>query len=59
MQSSVEQPVTECILDDGAWHCQGYDENGLCRRLNGRLTGVHKKVVLEKSRAQDDKSIWI
>ena len=42
MQSSVEQPVTECILDDGTWHCQGYDENGLCRSLNGRLTGVHK-----------------
>ena len=24
---------------------QGYDGNGLCRPLNGRLTGVHKVVV--------------
>ena len=27
---------------DGAWQFQGYDENGLLRSLNGRLTGVHK-----------------
>ena len=27
---------------DGAWQLQGYDENGLLRSLNGRLTGVHK-----------------
>ena len=59
MEKSFEQPVTECILDDGAWQFQGYDENGLCRSLNGRPTGVHTKVVLKKSRAQDDKSIWI
>ena len=26
----------------GAWQLQGYDENGLLRSLNGRLTGVHK-----------------
>ena len=30
----------ECIPDGGAWQFQGYDENGLCRPLNGRLTGV-------------------
>ena len=27
-------------------------------RLNGRLTGVHKKVVLKKSRAQDDRILF-
>ena len=32
----------EWILDGGAWQFQGYDENGLLRSLNGRLTGVHK-----------------
>ena len=32
----------EWIPDGGAWQFQGYDENGLCRSLNGRLTGVHK-----------------
>ena len=32
----------ECIPDGGAWEFQGYDENGLCRSLNGRLTAVHK-----------------
>ena len=26
----------------GAWQFQGYDENGLCRSLKGRLTGVQK-----------------
>ena len=26
----------------GVWQIQGYDENGLLRSLNGRLTGVHK-----------------
>ena len=30
------------ILDGGAWRFQEYDENGLLRFLNGRLTGVHK-----------------
>ena len=35
----------ECIPDGGAWQFQGYDENGLCRSLNGRLTGVHKVLV--------------
>ena len=32
----------ERIPDGGAWQFQGYDENGLLRSLNGRLTGVHK-----------------
>ena len=32
----------ECIPDGGAHKCQGYDEHGLCRSLNGGLTGVHK-----------------
>ena len=32
----------DCILDGGAWQFQGYDENGLRRSLNGRLTGVLK-----------------
>ena len=32
----------DCILDGGAWQFKGYDENGLLRSLNGRLTGVHK-----------------
>ena len=35
---------------------QGYDGNGLCRSLNGRLAGVHKVCAeLEKSRAKDEK----
>ena len=32
----------EWILDGGAWQSEEYDENGLLRSLNGRLTGVHK-----------------
>ena len=32
----------EWIPDGGAWQFQGYDENGLLRSLNERLTGVHK-----------------
>ena len=32
----------ELIPDGGAWQFKGYDENGLLRSLNGRLTGVHK-----------------
>ena len=32
----------EWIPEGGAWQFQGYDENGLLRSLNGRLTGVHK-----------------
>ena len=31
----------EWIPDVGAWQFKGYDENGLLRSLNGRLTGVH------------------
>ena len=32
----------EWIPDGRAWQFQGYDENGLLRSLNGRLTGVQK-----------------
>ena len=32
----------EWIPDGGACQREGYDENGLLRSLNGRLTGVHK-----------------
>ena len=32
----------EWIPDGRAWQFQGYDENGLLRSLNGRLTGIHK-----------------
>ena len=42
MADSIDQPVGECIPDGGAWQFQGCDANGLCRCLNGRLTGVHK-----------------
>ena len=41
MGDSAEQPVGECI-PGGPWQFQGYDENGLCRSLNGRLAGSHK-----------------
>ena len=30
----------ECIPDVEPGSFQGYDENGLCRSLNGRITGV-------------------
>ena len=43
MEDSIVLPVvSECIPNGGAWQFQGYDETGLCRSLNGRLTGVHK-----------------
>ena len=32
---------SDWIPDGGGWQFQGYDENGLLRSLNGRLTGVH------------------
>ena len=32
----------EWIPDRGAWQFQGYDENGLLRSVNGRLTDLHK-----------------
>ena len=32
----------EWIPDGGAWQVKGYDENGLLRSLNERLTGGHK-----------------
>ena len=31
----------EWIPDCGSWQFQGYDENGLLRSLNGRLTCAH------------------
>ena len=34
----------ECIFDGGARQFQRYDEDGLCRSLNGEHTGVHKVV---------------
>ena len=43
MEDSIVRPVVNgWIPDGGAWQFQGYDENGLLRSLNGRLTGVHK-----------------
>ena len=49
MDVSIEQPVGECIPHGGAWQFQG-----LCRSLNGGLTGEKRK-----SRAKDDKiSTW-
>ena len=47
----------EWIPDGGAWQFQGYDENGLLRSLNGRLTGAHKKccATLQRSRAKGDR----
>ena len=46
----------ECILDGGAWQFQVYDEDCLCRSLNGRLSGVHKVL---NSRVKDVKiAIW-
>ena len=34
MEDSTERPVV------GGWQFKGYDENGLCRYLNGRFTGA-------------------
>ena len=42
MEDSVGLPVVKWISDGRAWQFQGYDENGLLRSLNGRLTGVHE-----------------
>ena len=33
---------SECMFDGGVWQFHGNDENGLCRSLNGKITGVHK-----------------
>ena len=47
------------IPDGEAWQFQGYDENGLPRYLNGRLTDAHRCAVLQRSRAKTNKtSIW-
>ena len=45
MRYSVEQPAGERIPDGGAWQLRDYDENGLCRSPNGRVTCEHKKVL--------------
>ena len=44
----------ESILDVRAWQFRGYDENGLLRSLNGRLSGVHKVLCsAARSRGED------
>ena len=43
----------EWIPDGGAWQFQGFDENGLLRSLNGRLTGVHKVLCSAAEIASD------
>ena len=51
----------EWIPDGEAWQFEGYDEHGLLRSQNGRLTGLHKVccAALRRSRAKDDKiSTW-
>ena len=40
MEDFIGLPVV--IPNGGAWQFQGYDEYGLLRSLNGRVTGVHK-----------------
>ena len=47
----------EWVPDGRAWQFQGYNENGLLRSLNGRLTGVHEGVVqcCRDRVAKDDK----
>ena len=50
------------ILDGGGWQLQGYDENGLLRSLNGRLTHWCTQfcAARQKSRAKDEKiSTWV
>ena len=43
MEVFIGQPVESVFfLDRGAWQCQGCDENGLGRSLNGRLFGTHQ-----------------
>ena len=42
----------EWVPDGGAWQFQGYDENGLLRSVNGRLTGVHNVLCSAASRVQ-------
>ena len=44
----------EWIPDGGAWQFQGYDENGLLRSLNGRLTGAHKVLCSAAEIARKD-----
>ena len=50
----------ECILGSEAWQFQGYDENGVRRSLNGRLTRNTQYAVLEKLLMMSVKfSMWI
>ena len=42
MEDSIGLPVVNWFLMVERGKFQGYDENGLLRSLNGRLTGVHK-----------------
>ena len=43
MEDSIGFASGEWIPDDGAWQFQGYDENGLLRSLNGRLTEMMRR----------------
>ena len=38
----VDEGFYDWIPDGEAWQIQGYDENGLPRSLNGRLTDAHQ-----------------
>ena len=61
MEDSIGLPVVNGFLIVDLGKSQGYDENGLLRSLNGRLTCAHTKccAVLQRSRAKDDKiSTW-
>ena len=43
----------EWIPDGGPWQFQGYDENGLLRSLNGRLTGTQSAAEIAYKGRQD------
>ena len=47
MEDSIEQPVVSVFLTVELGSLQGYDDNGSCRSLNGRLTGVHKVLCID------------
>ena len=64
-QTSVQRELGDegfydWIPEGEASQCQGYDENGLPRSLNGRLADAHQVFsVLQISRAKNNKtSIW-
>ena len=56
MEDSIEQPVVNGFLMVELGNFKGFDENGLLRSLNGRLTGVHKVLcsVAEIARVGDN-----